>query len=74
MQNFPNHNDAIDEATFMTGTALERARLTIADHERTLLSAEDCAVVLAALDAPSKPTEALREAMALHEALVARNG
>ena len=35
MQNFPNHNDAIDETTFVTGTALERARLTIADHERT---------------------------------------
>ena len=73
MQNFPNHNDAIDETTFVTGTALERARLTIADHERTLLRADDRAVVLTALDAPQEPTEALREAMALHEARVARD-
>ena len=58
----------------MTGAALERARLTIADHERTLLTAEDRAIVLAALDAPAEPTEALREAMALHEARVAHDG
>ena len=74
MQNFPNHNDAIDETAFVTGTALERTRLTIADHERTLLTADDRAVVLAALDAPQEPTEALREAMALHEVRVAHDG
>ena len=74
MLNFNDPSDAIDETTFMTGTASERARLTIADHERTLLTAEDRAVVLTALDAPAEPTEALREAMALHEARVARNG
>ena len=64
----------VDETTFVTGAALEQARSTIADHERTLLTAEDRAVVLAALDAPQEPTEALREAMALHEARVARDG
>ncbi|MCY4382977.1 MAG: DUF1778 domain-containing protein [Nitrospinae bacterium] len=58
----------------MTGAALEQARLTIADHERTLLTAEDRDVVLAALDAPPEPTEALREAMALHETRVAYEG
>ena len=64
----------VDETTFVTSAALERARNTIAEHERTLLSAEDRAVVLAALDAPADPTDALREAMALHEARVARGG
>ena len=74
MQNFHDPSDAIDETTFITGTALERTRNTIADHERSLLTAEDRDVVLTALDAPSEPTEALREAMALHEARVARDG
>ena len=74
MQNFHDHNAAIDETTFMTGAALEQARSKIADHERTLLTAEDRAVVLAALDAPQEPTEALREAMGLHEARVAHDG
>ena len=64
----------VDEATFVTGAALEQARLTIAEYERTLLTAEDCTIVLAALDAPAEPTEALREAMALHEARVAHDG
>lgn len=72
MLNFHDHTDAIDETTFMTGAVPEHARLTIADHERMLLTAEDRAAVLAALDAPAEPTEALREAMALHEARVAR--
>ena len=56
----------VDETTFVTSVALERARMAIADHERTLLSAEDRAAVLAALDAPAEPTAALREVMALH--------
>ena len=73
MRNFHDPSDAIDETTFMTGAALEQARSTIADHERTLLSAEDKDVVLSALDAPQEPTEALREAMGLHEARVARD-
>lgn len=32
----------VDETTFVTSAALERARATIADQERTLLSAEAC--------------------------------
>ena len=37
-----------------------------------MLSAEDRALVLAAFDVPSEPTSALREAVALHRARVAR--
>ena len=57
----------IDETTFVVSAALERARLTIADHERTVLSTADRDAILAALDAPAEPTDALRQAMALHE-------
>ena len=66
----------VDETTFVTSVALERARLTIAEHERTVLSAEDREAILAALDVPAElpaePTDALREAMALHGARVGR--
>ena len=58
----------IDETTFVTIAALEQAKSTIADHERTILSAEDREVILAALDTPAEPTDALRQAMALHRA------
>lgn len=61
----------VDETTFVTNVALERARITIADHERTVLLARDHDVILAAFDAPAEPTDALREAMALHGARVA---
>ena len=64
----------IDETTFVISAALEQARITIADHERTVLSAEDREMILTALDAPAEPTDALRQAMALHEAGVARDG
>ncbi len=60
----------VDETTFVTSVALERARITIADHERTVLSAEDRDVILAAFDSPAEPTDALREAMTLHLARV----
>lgn len=56
----------IDETTFVTSAALEQAKSTIADQERTVLSAEDREVVLAALDTPVEPTAALRQALALH--------
>ena len=36
---------------------LERARITIADHERTILAAQDRDVILAALDAPAEPAD-----------------
>ncbi len=64
------HLLGVDETTFVTSVALERARATIADHERTVLTAEDREVVLAALDNPALPTDALREAMAMHAARV----
>ena len=61
----------IDETTFVTSVALERAQVTIADHERTILSAADRDMVLAALETPAPPTDALREVMAMHDARVA---
>ena len=64
----------IDETTFVISAALEQARSTIADHERTVLTAEDRDVILAALDTPAEPTDALRQAMALHETRVAHDG
>lgn len=63
----------VDETAFVTSAALERARSTIADHERTVLSAEDRALVLAAFDAPPEPTAALREAVALYRTRVVRS-
>ena len=57
----------IDETTFVTSVALERAQATIADHERTLLSARDREMVLSALESPAEPTVTLREMMALHK-------
>ena len=62
----------IDETTFVTSVALERAQATIADHERTILSAADREVVLAALEKPAPPTDALRKVMAMHDARVAQ--
>ena len=56
----------VDDTTFITGVALERARATIADHVRTVLSTEDREAILTALDSPPAPTDDLREVMALH--------
>ena len=56
----------VDESAFVISAALDRARSTIADHERTVLSAEDRALVLTAFDVPPEPTAALRETVALH--------
>lgn len=61
----------VDETTFVTSVALERAKATLADHERTLLSAKDREMVLSMLESPPAPTAALREAIALHDAKVA---
>ena len=60
----------VDATAFVTNAAYERARETIVAHERTVLSAEDREVFLAALENPAAPTEALRQAMKLHDALV----
>ena len=64
----------VDETTFVTSVALERARVTIADYERTLLAARDREVILAALGVPAEPAEPLRQAMALHGARVVHDG
>ena len=64
----------IDETTFVISAALEQAKLTIAEHERTVLSAADRDVILAALEAPTEPTNALRQTMTLHEAGMAHDG
>ena len=45
----------------------QRARATLADHERTRLSARDREMVLSALESPAEPTAALREMMTLHK-------
>ena len=63
----------VDETTFVSSVAYERARQTIEDHQRTLLAPEDHDAFLAALEAPTAPTEALREAALLHAKSV-RNG
>ncbi len=64
----------VDETTFVTSAALERARVTIENHERTVLSAEARVVVLSALDNPAEPTDELRDAMALRRERVAHGG
>ncbi len=61
----------VDETTFVTSVALERAKATLADHERTLLSAKDREMVLSLLESPPAPTAALRKAIASHDAKVA---
>ncbi len=57
----------VDETTFVTSVAFERAKATFDEHERTLLSAKDRERVLAALESPAEPTAALRGMMALHD-------
>ena len=64
----------VDETTFVISVVLERTGSVIADHERTVLAAGDRDVILAALDAPTKSTDALRQAMALHGAWVVHGG
>ena len=56
----------VDETTFVTSAAYDRARAAIADHQRTVLCDRDRQALLAALDAPQEPTPVLREAMVLH--------
>lgn len=60
----------VDETTFVVTAALDQAKSTMAEHERTVLSAEDRVALLAAFDSPAEPTEALRQAMALHKMAV----
>ena len=62
----------VDETTFVTSAAYDRAREAITDHERTTLLERDRKALLDALDAPPGPTNALRQAMALHAARIRR--
>jgi uncharacterized protein (DUF1778 family) len=64
----------VDETTFVVSAAFERARQTIVDHERTVLTTKDRDVFLAALDAPAKPSRALRDAVAVNRRLIRHGG
>ena len=64
----------IDETAFVTNAAYERARASIEAHERTVLTAEDRDVFLAALDSPATPSAAMREAFDLHGRTVVDDG
>lgn len=61
----------VDATSFVTNAAYERARDVILAHERTVLSADDRDVFLAALEKPAAPTEELRRAFELHDTRVA---
>ena len=62
----------LDDTTFVTSVAYERARKTIDDHERTVLALEDGAVFLALIDAPALPTDALKVAVKRYRKIVRR--
>jgi len=64
----------IDETAFVTSAAYDRACATIRDHERTVVTAEDREVFLAALEAPAAPSEAMRRAFALHDQIIVNGG
>lgn len=64
----------IDETAFVTGAAYERARAVIREHERTLLTAADRTVFLAALADPAAAGEALAAVLAQHDAMVVDGG
>ena len=57
----------VDETAFITNAAYDRARNVIADHARTVLQAADRDALLSALDNPSAPAEAMKQAFDLHE-------
>ena len=70
-----NHHDlttVVDETTLATPAAYDRVRGAVSDHQSTTLYDSDRKVLLAALDAPPEPTVALRQAMTLHAARIAR--
>lgn len=60
----------VDETTFVTSVAYERAQATLIDHQSTVLSARDAAALMAALDTPARPSAALKKAAAAHKARV----
>jgi len=52
----------VDESTFVSSAAYKEAETVILNHERTSLTTEDSALILAALDAPANPSKALTDA------------
>jgi len=52
----------VDESTFISSAAYREAEEVISSHQRTVLSPEDTARILAALDNPPEPTPALKAA------------
>jgi uncharacterized protein (DUF1778 family) len=60
----------LDETTFVTSAAYDRARQIIESHERTVLSAADAQVFFEALENPKPPNEALKELFVRHKRLV----
>lgn len=60
----------VDDSAFVMSAAYKAALETIHTHERTILSRKDYAAILDALDNPSPPTEALREAFARHDRMI----
>lgn len=60
----------VDETTFVTSVAYDRARATIDAHERTVVTGEDREVFLAALERPAEPTSELKEAVSLYRRMV----
>ena len=64
----------VDESTFVTSVAYERAKQTISDHRGTILSREDAVIFLAALYTPAAPTSELKAAAAALKARVRHDG
>ena len=60
----------IDATALVVTAAYERAQETIRAHEQTVLTNEDRDVFFSALDNPPVPTDELREAFKLHNAVV----
>lgn len=60
----------IDETAFVTSAAYSKAREVIEDHLHTKLGAADRDVLLEALARPAEPSDALRDAFALHRQTV----
>lgn len=60
----------VDDSVFTLSAAYQSALETIAAHERTILDARDHDAFFAALDAPPSPSEALKHAVARHQATI----
>ena len=63
----------IDDSTFVANAAYERAQQVLEKHHSIKLSRRDTEALLAALDSPGEPTEAMREAFRIHGELIVRS-